>query len=100
LIFGEEEGSAMPEINQEEQKISLSDIIIEALKGIKSEILLYAIVVAALIIGSAALGLEVLREVKWPLIIIFTLALFAYFFARAVPKAKLNLKKRVAEKKP
>jgi hypothetical protein len=89
----------MPEINQEEPKISLSDIIIEALKGIKSEILLYAIVVAALIIGSAALGLEVLREVKWPLIIIFTLALFAFFFARAVPQAKLSLKKRAAEKK-
>ena len=90
----------MPEVNQEEPRISLSDIIIEALKGIKSEILLYAIVVAALIIASAALGLEVLTEVKWPLIIIFTLGLFAYFFARAVPKAKLSLKKRAAEKKP
>lgn len=84
----------MPEMNPEELRISFSDIIIEALKGIKSEILLYAVAVAALIIGSAALGLDVLREVKWPLIIVFTVALFAYFFARAVPKAKLNLKKR------
>lgn len=90
----------MPEMNQEEPKISLGDIIIEALRGIKSEILLYAIVVAALIIISAALGLDVLREVKWPLIITFTVALFAYFFARAVPKAKLRLKKRAAEQKP
>jgi len=89
----------MSEINQEEAKFSLGDIIIEALKGIKSEILLYAIVVAGLIIGSAALGLEVLKAIKWPLIIVFTLALFAYFIARAVPKAKLSLQKKAAEKK-
>ncbi len=75
-------------------KTSFAEIIIEALKGIKSEILLYAVAVAALLVGSAFLGLEVLNEVKWPLILIFTMALIAYFFARAVPRAKHRLKKR------
>lgn len=77
-----------------ETRISVTDIIVEALKGIRSEILLYAVAVAALLVGSAAFGLEVLKEVKWPLILIFTLALFAYFFARAVPQAQRRLKKR------
>lgn len=76
-----------------EAKTSFADIVIEALKGIRSEILLYAVAVAALLVGSASFGLEVLNEVKWPLILIFTVALFAYFFARAVPRAKRRLKK-------
>ncbi|MDH7511857.1 MAG: hypothetical protein QHH14_02795 [Clostridiales bacterium] len=77
-----------------EVKASFAEIIIEALKGIKSEILLYAVAVAALFVVSASLGLDVLNEVKWPLILIFTIALIAYFFARAVPRAQRRLKKR------
>ncbi len=79
---------------RDEVKISFAEIVVEALKGIRSEILLYAVVVAALLVGSASFGLEVLNEVKWPLILIFTIALFAYFFARAVPQAQRRLKKR------
>jgi hypothetical protein len=79
---------------EEEPKIAWSDIILEALRGIKSEILLYAIVVAGLIIGTAALGIEVLRELKWPLVIIFTLALVAYFIGGAIPRARSRLIKR------
>ena len=69
------------------------DIILEALKGIKSEILLYAVVVAALFVASASLGIEILRELKWPLLAVFSLALLAYFFGRAVPEARMRLKK-------
>ena len=79
---------------KEEPKISFSRLILEALKGIKSEILLYAVIVAVLLVGSAYFGIDVLREVKWPLLIIFSLALVAYFFARAVPRARANMKKR------
>lgn len=89
----------MPEMPKEEAKISFVDILREALKGIKSEILLYAIIVAALLVGSAYFGLDVLRELKWPLIIIFSLALLAYFFARAIPRAKRCLRNSSSGKK-
>jgi hypothetical protein len=77
-------------------KLSAPDIVIEALKIIKSEILAYAVIVAVLLIGTAALGLDVLRELRWPLVIVFSLTLVAYFFARAVPKAKTALRLRAS----
>jgi hypothetical protein len=86
------EEKKMPAEPTKEGNIALGEIILEALKGIKSEILLYAIIVAALLIGSAYFGLAVLKELKWPLIIIFSLALGAYFFAGAVPRAKRRLR--------
>lgn len=87
----------MSEDKKEEPKISFSHLILEALKGIKSEILLYAVIVAVLLVGSAYFGLAVLREVKWPLVIIFSLALVAYFFARAIPRARASLKKQAKQ---
>jgi len=75
-------------------KMTAFDIILEALKGIKSEILLYAVAVGALFIASASLGLEILRELKWPLLAVFSVALLAYFFGRAVPQARMRLKTR------
>jgi hypothetical protein len=82
----------MFEMPEKQPRISLAKIILEALKGIKSEILLYAIAVAALLVSSAYFGLAVLKELKWPLIIIFSSALLAYFLAGAVPRAKRRLK--------
>jgi hypothetical protein len=81
-----------------ETRISVTEIIIEALKGIKSEILLYAVAVVALLVGSAAFGLDVLKELKWPLILIFSVALVAYFIARAIPKARVQLKQRLKQR--
>lgn len=75
----------------DETTISFSEIALEAVKRIRSEILAYAVVMAALLIGSATLGLDVLRELKWPLVVIFTAALAAYFFARAVPRARIEI---------
>jgi uncharacterized membrane protein YhaH (DUF805 family) len=84
----------MSAVFEDVPKIAWNDIVLEALRGIKSEILLYAVVVAALIIGTAALGIEILKELKWPLVTVFTLALLAYFVAGAMPRAKNRLIKR------
>ena len=86
----------MPDQTGQPAKFSTIEIVLEALKIIRSEILAYAVIVAALLIGTAALGLEVLRELKWPLVIVFTGALAAYFFARAVPRARAALRARVS----
>jgi hypothetical protein len=50
--------------------------------------------VAALFVASASLGIEILKELKWPLLAVFSLALLAYFFGRAVPQARIRLKKK------
>jgi hypothetical protein len=84
----------MPDKTDEAVELSATDIVLEALKIIRSEILAYAVIVAVLLIGTGALGLDVLRELKWPLVIVFTVALVAYFFARAVPRAKTALRLR------
>ena len=84
----------MSAVFEDEPKIGWTEIILEALRGIKSEILLYAVVVAALLIATASLGIEILHELKWPLVIVFTVALLAYFLAGAVPRAKNRLIKR------
>jgi len=82
----------MPDKTNKTIELSTADIVFEALKIIRSEILAYAVIVAVLLIGTASLGLDVLRELKWPLIIVFTVALVAYFFARAIPVAKTALR--------
>lgn len=75
-------------------RFSVGDIVLEALKIIKNELLAYAVIVAVLLIGTAALGLEVLKALRWPLVAVFTIALAAYFLARAVPAAKSTLRAR------
>lgn len=82
---------------EDEPKIGWTEIILEALRGIRSEIFLYAIVVASLIIGTAGFGIEVLRVLIWPLVLIFTLALVAYFIAAAIPRARSRLSRRATE---
>jgi hypothetical protein len=83
----------MTDVPGDEQNPAFFDVVLEALKGIKSEILLYAVAVAALFVGSASLGIDILRELKWPLLAVFSLGLLAYFFGRAVPRARMRLKK-------
>ncbi len=88
----------MAEETRGEARLSVTEVVVEALKGIKSEVLIYAVAVAALFVGSSSFGLDVLREVKWPLLFIFTVALVAYFFARRIPQARAKVKKRQKEK--
>jgi hypothetical protein len=91
------EEKTVPGDDGQVQNIAFTDVIIEALKGIKSEILIYAVAMAALLVGSAYLGIEIFRELKWPLLLIFSAALVAYFIARAVPQARARLKRRASE---
>ena len=81
----------MSAVFEDEPRIAWTEIIIEALRGIKSELLLYALAVAAILVGSAYLGIDVLRELKWPLVGVFSVGLLAYFFSRSVPEARKRL---------
>ncbi len=83
----------MPE-DEREARIPVLEVIIEALKGIQSEILLYAIAMAALLVSSAYLGIDFLKELKRPLMALFSAGLVAYFFARAVPQARARLRRK------
>lgn len=82
----------MPEKSKKDLEIPYIEVILEAIKRIRNEILLYGIVIAVLFVSSAYFGIEVLREVKWPLIVILTIALIAYFFTKAIPQAKKRIR--------
>jgi len=58
----------------------MGDIVLEALKGIRSEILLYGIVVIVIIVGSAQFGIAVLEKLEIPLLVFATIVLVLYFF--------------------
>jgi hypothetical protein len=55
------------------------DVLREALRGIRSEILLYGIAVIVIIVGSAHLGIAILRELEYPLLLFATFVLVVYF---------------------
>jgi hypothetical protein len=55
------------------------DLVLEALKGIRSEILLYGIVVIVIIAGSAQFGIAVLEKLEIPLLVFATIVLVIYF---------------------
>ena len=57
----------------------LGDLVLEALKGIRSEILLYGIVVIVIIVGSAQFGIAVLEKLEIPLLVFATIVLLLYF---------------------
>lgn len=57
----------------------LGDLVLGALKGIRSEILLYGIVVIVIIVGSAQFGIAVLQALEIPLLVFATIVLVIYF---------------------
>ena len=57
----------------------LGDLVLEALKGIRSEILLYGIVVIVIIVGSAQFGIAVLRALEIPLLVFATIVIVLHF---------------------
>jgi hypothetical protein len=71
----------------------LGDLVVEALKGIRSEILLYGIVVIIIIVGSAQFGIAVLETLEIPLLVFATIVLVIYFLL-----ALMGAKKRAATK--
>ena len=57
----------------------LGDLVVEDLKGIRSEILLYGIAVIVIIVGSAQFGIAVLETLEIPLLVFATIVLIIYF---------------------
>ena len=64
------------------------DLVLQALKGIRSEILLYGIVVIVILVGSAQFGIAVLQTLEVPLLIFATFVLVVYFLLALLGKRK------------
>jgi hypothetical protein len=80
---------------ERDSKLPFGDVLIEILKGIRREIFLYAIAVIILLVGSAQLGVEILRELKWPILGFATLVLLLDIFTRALPHARKRVRDRL-----
>jgi len=80
-------------------KLPFWDVLAETLKGIRREILLYAIAVLILLLGSAQLGVEILKELKWPILGFATLVLLLDTFTRALPRARKRLRDLVKKER-
>ena len=78
----------------EPEQPPFGDVLLEALKGIRSEILLYGIAVIIIIVGSAQFGIAVLQTLEIPLLIFATFVLIVYFIL-----ALIGAKKRVISRK-
>jgi hypothetical protein len=74
----------------EQEQPPFGDVLLEALKGIRSEILLYGIAVIIIIVGSAQFGIAVLQTLEIPLLVFATFVLIVYFLL-----ALIRVKKRV-----
>jgi hypothetical protein len=64
---------------KEGDRPAVGEVFREVLRGIRSEILLYGIVVIVIIVGSARFGLNVLHELEIPLLLFATFVLAVYF---------------------
>ena len=80
-------------------KLPFWDVLAETLKGIRREILLYAIAVLILLLGSAQLGVEILKELKWPILGFATLVLLLDTFTRALPRARKRVRNLVKKER-
>jgi hypothetical protein len=78
----------------EQEEPPFGDVLLEALKGIRSEILLYGIAVIIIIVGSAQFGIAVLQTLEIPLLIFATFVLIIYFIL-----ALMSARKRVIKQK-
>jgi hypothetical protein len=76
------------------------DLVLEALKGIRSEILLYGIVVIVIIAGSAQFGIAVLQTLEIPLLVFATIVLVIYFFLALLGARKRVIAGKAGEARP
>ena len=77
------------------------DIFREAIRGIRSEILLYGIAVLIIIVGSAQFGIATLRELEIPLLLFATFVLIVYFILSwAGARERVATKRSGREEKP
>ena len=81
--------------NDKNRKLPVGDVLIEVIKGIRREVLLYGIAVIILLVGSAQLGVELLRELKWPILGFATLVLLIDVFTRVLPGARRRVRERL-----
>lgn len=70
------------------------ELLLEALKGIRSEILLYGIAVIIIIVGSARFGIAVLQTLEIPLLIFATFVLVVYFILALIGTRKKAISRR------
>ncbi|HTY52776.1 MAG TPA: hypothetical protein VMB35_06235 [Methanomicrobiales archaeon] len=59
--------------------IALGEVLREAIRGIRNEILLYGVFVISVLFLSGWYGVDVLRELKYPILGFATLVLVVYF---------------------
>ena len=84
---------------KETGKLPLGDLLLGALKGIRSEILLYGIVVIIILVGSARFGIAVLQTLEVPLLIFATFVLVVYFLLALIGTRKKASSSRAGEKR-
>jgi hypothetical protein len=75
------------------------DVLLEALKGIRSEILLYGIAVIIIIVGSAQFGIAVLQTLEIPLLIFATFVLIVYFILALIRAKKRVIRQKAEERR-
>ena len=68
------------ESNKKEEKLSYGNVLFEVVNRIKVELFLFAIGYATILVGSAVYGIDILRELKYPLLFILTIVLVVYTF--------------------
>jgi hypothetical protein len=78
----------------------LGDLVVEALKGIRSEILLYGIVVIVILVGSARFGIAVLQTLEIPLLVFATIVLVIYFLLTLMGARKRAAGGKAGEARP
>jgi hypothetical protein len=84
---------------KETGKLPLGDLLLEALKGIRSEILLYGIAVIIIIVGSAQFGIAVLQTLEIPLLVFATFVLVLYFILALIGARKRAASRRSEERR-
>ena len=89
------EGEDTPEPEQP----PFGDVLLEALKGIRSEILLYGIAVITIIVGSAQFGIAVLQTLEIPLLIFATFVLIVYFILALIGARKRVTRQRAEQRR-
>ncbi|MGA2934901.1 MAG: hypothetical protein ABSD81_07080 [Methanomicrobiales archaeon] len=83
----------------EPEQPPFGDVLLEALKGIRSEILLYGIAVIIIIVGSATFGIAVLQTLELPLLVFATFVLVVYFILAMIGARKKVISRKAVQRR-
>jgi len=86
-------------MREESDQPPFGDVLLEALKGIRSEILLYGIAVIIILVGSATFGIAVLQALETPLLVFATFVLIVYFLLALIGARKKAISRTTVEKR-